>query len=83
MPKNFSLNRIKMVAKRVTWYINKKSNVKNVWRYILEFYTGQKALLLMYMGILIRNSHVINSPKSDAKAEMNFDTSNHIKNFEV
>lgn len=41
MPKNFSLNRIKMVAKRVTWYINKKSNVKNVWRYILEFYTGQ------------------------------------------
>lgn len=63
MPKNFSLNRIKMVAKRVTWYINKRSNVKNVWRYILEFYTGQKALLLMYMGILIRNSHVINSPK--------------------
>lgn len=83
MPKIFSLNRKKMVAKRVTWNINKRSNVKNVWRYILEFYTGQKALLLMYMGILIRNSHVINSPKSDAKVEMNFDTSNHIKNFEV
>lgn len=83
MPKIFSLNRKKMVAKRVTWYINKRSNVKNVWRYILEFYTGQKALLLMYMGILIRNSHAINSPKSDGKVEMNFDTSNHIKNFEV
>lgn len=51
MSDKFRLNRIKMVAKRVIWYINKRSNIKNVWRYILEFYTGQKALLLMYMGI--------------------------------